>query len=149
MCGKNISRILSVLLLCWLLVWPVICSAATMSITEQEMQTLLQNSKRLGEINSYLQLNSTDSQKTLLQVSAELKASLAELQTLKAELAKLQENLLIAKSLSQSQQDLLRKTNESFQQYSNEQKQKINSLRRDRTGWEIVSVILAAVAVIK
>ena len=149
MCGKNISRILSVLLLCWLLVWPVICSAATMSITEQEMQTLLQNSKRLGEINSYLQLNSTDSQKTLLQVSAELKASQAELQTLKAELAKLQENLLIAKSLSQSQQGLLRKTNESFQQYSNEQKQKINSLRRDRTGWEIVSVILAAVAVIK
>ena len=103
------------------------------------MQTLSNNSKRLAEINSYLQLNSTDSQKTLLQVSAELKASQAELQTLKTELAKLQENLQIAKSLSQSQQDLLTKTNEFFLQFSKEQKAAQNKLKIERTVWQIVA----------
>lgn len=149
MCGRNIKRGLSALLLCWLLAWPVICSAATMSITEQEMQTLLQNSKRLGEINSYLQLNSADSQKTLLQVSAELKASQAELQTLKAELQTLRENLLIAKSLSQNQQDLLQKTNESFQQFSKEQKQIQTRLKNEKLIWMIVAGVAGYFAVSK
>lgn len=104
------------------------------------MQQLESNSKRLGEINSSLQLNSTDSVKTLLKVSAELKASKEELQMLKQELTRLQGNLLIAKSLSQSQQDLLQQTNASFAQFAKEQKLKQASLRRERTLWQIVGL---------
>ena len=113
------------------------------------MQTLSNNSKRLAEINSYLQLNSTESVKTLLKVSEELKQSKVELQTLKLELAKLQENLQIAKSLSQSQQDLLTKTNESFSQYSKEQKQIQSKLKIERTAWMIVAGIATYFAVRK
>ena len=49
----------------------------------------------------------------------------------------------------QPQATSLQTANELQAKYEKETKAKINSLRRDRTGWEIVSVILAAVAVIK
>ena len=128
-------------LLCLFLVWQPICYGATYQITEQEMQTLSNNSQRLKQINDYLQLNSTDSLKTLLKVSEELKQSQAELQTLKAELAKLQENLQTAKNLSQSQQDLLTRTNESFQQYAKEQKAIQAKLKTERTIWQVVAIV--------
>ena len=147
MCGKRIKIGLSGLL-CWLLLLAgPTCWASTYQATEQEMQTLRQNSQRLAEINSILQLNSTDSQKTLLQVSKELSESKAELITLKQELATLQATLLTARNLSQSQQELLAKTNESFQTYSKEMNSKINSLRRDRTTWEVIAGIILVGAI--
>ena len=114
------------------------CYGATLELQEQELQTLIANSNRLSEINSILQMNSTDSHKTLLLVSAELTKSQAELATLKQELVMLQETLRQVKNLSQSQQELLKKTTESFQTYSKEMNSKINSLRRDRTLLEVI-----------
>lgn len=137
------------LLLCWLLLLPTVCGAASYQVTEQEMQQLSSNSQRLSEINAILQLGSTKSQKTLLKVSAELKASQAELQTLKQELAKLQESLLLAKSLSQSQQDLLTQTNESFRQYAADMKKAQSRLKVERTAWMIVAGVAGYFAVTK
>lgn len=136
-------------MLCWLLLLPTVCLAATYQVTEQEIQTLQQNSQRLSEINAILQLDSTASQKTLLQVSAELKASQAELQTLKQELERLQTALLLAKNLSQNQQDLLSQTNESFRQYSQEQKKIQSQLRTEKTWWMIVAGVAGYFAVTK
>ena len=137
---KMLKNISSILLCCLLLALPVTgYTSPTYQVTEYEMQKLADNSKRLAEINSYLQLNSTESVKTLLKVSEELKQSKVELQTLKLELAKLQENLQTAKSLSQSQQDLLTKTNEFFLQFSKEQKAAQNKLKIERTVWQIVA----------
>lgn len=147
MCGKRIKAGLSVLLVLFLLLPHTTSLAAT--ITESEIQTLSNNSKRLAEINNYLQLNSTDSQKTLLKVSEELRQSKLELEMLKQELAKLQTDLQTAKSLSQSQQDLLQKTNESFQQYSKEQKAAQNKLKVERTIWQVVSGVALYFAVTK
>ena len=147
MCGKRIKIGLSVLLVLLLLLPHGISLAAT--ITESEIQTLSNNSKRLAEINSYLQLNSTDSQKTLLKVSEELRQSKLELEMLKQELVKLQANLQIAKSLSQSQQDLLQKTNESFQQFSKEQKAIQNKLKVERTIWQVITGVAIYFAVTK
>ena len=124
-------------------------SAATYQVTEQEIRQLESNSQRLSEINAILQLGSTESQKTLLKVSAELKQSQAELQMLKQELAKLQDSLQIAKSLSQSQQDLLTQTNESFRKYSQEQKKNQSRLKTERTLWQVVAAVAAGFAVIK
>ena len=136
MCKRLIA--LSLLLL---LAFSSTSFAATYQITEQEIQTLESNSNRLKQINDYLQLNSEQSVKTLLKVSEELKQSQAELQTLKAELAKLQENLQTAKNLSQSQQDLLTRTNESFQQYAKEQKAIQAKLKTERTIWQVVAIV--------
>ena len=126
-----------------------LCSAATYQVTEQEIKQLESNSQRLSEINAILQLGSTESQKTLLKVSAELKQSQAELQMLKAELQKLQDNLQTAKSLSQSQQDLLTQTNESFRQYANEQKKAQARLKTERTLWQVVAAVAVGAVVIK
>jgi hypothetical protein len=145
----RLKRQVSFLLACLLLLSCGLCSAATYQVTEQEMQQLSSNSQRLSEINAILQLGSTESQKTLLKVSAELKASQAELQTLKQELAKLQDSLQIAKSLSQSQQDLLTQTNESFRQYASEQKKAQARIKTERTLWMIVAGVAGYFAVTK
>ena len=145
----KLKRLVSMLLALSLLLSVGLCSAATYQVTEQEIRQLESNSQRLSEINAILQLGSTESQKTLLKVSAELKASQAELQTLEQELAKLQDSLQIAKSLSQSQQDLLTQTNESFRQYAADMKKAQSRLKVERTAWMIVAGVAGYFAVTK
>lgn len=123
--------------------------AAAYTVTEQEMQQLESNSRRLSEINAILQLDSTASQKTLLQVSKDLAESKAELQMLKQELERLQTALLLAKNLSQNQQDLLTQTNESFRQYAAEQKKAQSRLKTERAMWMIVAGVAGVFAVTK
>jgi hypothetical protein len=43
----------------------------------------------------------------------------------------------------------LTKTNESFNQYSKEMNSKVNSLRRERTIWQIVAIVAGVFAVVK
>ena len=146
MCRK-IKKLFVALLCLSLLFSQVGTCSAEYTMTEVEMQKLQQNSIRLSEINSYLQMNSSESQQTLLQVSKELQASKDELILLKAELAKLQETLQTAKNLSQSQQDLLNQTNESFKTYAKETKAKINKLNNQKTMLEILLGIAVGAAI--
>lgn len=150
MCGRNISRILSVLLLCWLLAMPGICMAATPpQLTAQDLTRLDQIFSELSGNNKILLQSSTQSALDLIRVTNELRQSRAELQELKELLARLQAaSMQTEKDLTNSN-DLLTRANQSLAVESKKMNQKINSLRRDRTGWEIVSVVLAAVAVIK
>ena len=150
MCGRNISRILSALLLCWLLAMPVSALAATpQQLTAQDLTRLDQIFSELSSNNKILLQSSTQSALDLIRVTNELRQSRAELQELKELLARLQAaSMQTEKDLTNSN-DSLTRANQSLAAESKKINQKINALRRDRTGWEIVSVILAAVTVIK
>lgn len=150
MCGKRIRVGLSGLLLCWLLAWPLTAMAATPpAITPQDSIRLEQIFSELSSNNKILLQSSTQSALDLIKVTNELRKSQQELQELKELLARLQAaSIQTERDLSNSN-DLLMRANQSLAVESKKMNDKINSLRRDRTGWEIVSVLLAAVAVIK
>lgn len=144
MCGKNIKRGLSGLLLCWLLVSPLICSASTvpLTITEAQLTDFDQNFERLQRL--------IEASKLTTSASAVLIVSLQE-RLQRADALQVQSAIIIEKMRADltRQETSLASANALQAKYEKETKAKINSLRRDRTGWEIVSVILAAVAVIK
>lgn len=144
MCGRKIKRGLSVLLCCWLLVVPVICSASTaqLTITEAQLTSFDQNFERLQRL--------IEASKLTTSASAVLIVSLQE-RLARADALQVQSAIIIEKMKTDltRQETSLQTANALQAKYEKETKAKINSLRRDRTAWEIVSVILAAVAVIK
>lgn len=147
---KTLKNTLSLLLCLLLLASPVSCWAATpQPITPQDSIRLEQIFSELSSNNKILLQSSTQSALDLIKVSRELKQSQKELQELKELLARLQAaSIQTERDLSNSNA-LLTQANQSLAAESKKMNAKINSLRRDRTAWEIVSVILAAVAVIK
>ena len=149
MCRK-IKYGLLLSLLCCVLAVPGICMAATPpAITPQDSMRLEQIFSELSSNNKILLQSSTQSALDLIRVSKELKQSRQELQELKELLARLQAASIQTERDLSSSNDLLTRANQSLAVESKKMNDKINSLRRDRTGWEIVSVLLAAVAVIK
>ena len=150
MCGKSIrQRLLSALLCCWLLAMPLTAMAATSQLTAQESERLEQIFSELSSNNKILLQSSTQSALDLIRVTNELRQSQKELQELKELLARLQAaSIQTERDLSNSN-DLLTRANQSLAAESKKINAKINSLRRDRTLWEIVSIALAATAIIK
>ena len=144
MCGKNISRILSALLLCWLLAMPVSAMAATqqLTITEEQLTSFDKNFERLKNLIEASKLTTTESAKLIVS----LQERLARADALQVQSAIIIERMRID---LEKQATSLQTVNELQAKYEKETKAKINSLRRDRTLWEIVAVIQAAVAVIK
>ena len=144
MCGKNIKIGLSGLLLCWLCFMPLICSASTgqLTITEQQLTSFDQNFERLQRLIEASKLTTSESAKLIVSLQERLQ---------RADALQVQSAIIIEKMRADltRQETSLQTANALQAKYEKETKAKINSLRRDRTGWEIVSVILAAVAVIK
>ena len=144
MCGRNIKIGLSVLLCCWLLFMPVICTASTaqLTITEAQLTSFDQNFERLQRLIEASKLTTSESAKLIVSLQERLQ---------RADALQVQSAIIIEKMRADltRQETSLQTANALQAKYEKEAKAKINSLRRDRTGWEIVSVILAAVAVIK
>ena len=144
MCGKRLNRILSVLLLCWLLAMPGICMAAMspLTISEEQLNSFDQNFARLQTLIEASKLTTSESAKLIVSLQERLA---------KADALQVQSAIIIEKMKTDlmKQETSLQTANALQAKYEKETQAKINSLRRDRTGWEIVSVILAAVAVIK
>lgn len=144
MCGKRIKIGLSVLLCLLFAFMPVICSAATpqLTITEAQLTAFDQNFERLQRLIEASKLTTSE--------SAKLIASLQE-RLARADALQVQSAIIIEKMRADltRQETSLATANALQAKYEQETKTKINSLRRDRTAWEIVSVLLAAVAVIK
>ena len=150
MCGKNIKRGLSALLCCWLLFTPLSVMAATpQPITPQDSMRLEQIFSELSSNNKILLQSSTQSALDLIRVSKELKESQRELQELKELLARLRSaSIQTERDLSNSN-DLLTRANQSLAAESKALNSKINSLRRDRTLWQIVGLAIGVFAAIK
>ena len=144
MCGRNIKCGLSALLLCWLLFMPLTCLASTaqLTITEQQLTSFDQNFERLQKLIEASKLTTNESAKLIVSLQERLQ---------RADALQVQSAIIIEKMRTDltKQETSLQTANALQAKYEKETKAKINSLRRDRTVWEIVSVILAAVAVIK
>ena len=136
---KTLKNTLSLLLCLLLLASPVIASAQTYQLTEPELMKLEQVFSELKSNNEILLSDSTKSALALIEVSRQLKQSQTELLALKELLMRLQAESIAARSeLSQANSELA-KASLSFKAYAKEQDRKVNSLRRDRTIWEIVA----------
>ena len=143
-CGRNISRILSALLLCWLLAMPLTAMAATspLTITEQQLNSFDQNFGRLQTLIQASKLTTSESAKLIVSLQERLA---------RADALQVQSAIIIEKMKTDllRQETSLQTANALQQKYEKETKAKINSLRRDRTLWEIVAVVAAIAAVIK
>jgi len=143
-CGKRLNLILSLLLLCWLLAMPLTVMAATppLTITEAQLNSFDQNFERLQNLIEASKLTTSESAKLIVSLQERLA---------RADALQIQSAIIIEKMRADlaRQETSLQTANALQAKYEKETKAKINNLRRDRTGWEIVSVILAAVAVIK
>ena len=136
---KTLKNTLSLLLCLLLLATPLTASAQTYQLTEPELAKLEQVFSELKNNNEILLSDSTKSALALIEVSRQLKQSQTELLALKELLMRLQAESIAARSeLSQANSELA-KASLSFKAYAKEQDRKINSLRRDRTIWEIVA----------
>ena len=135
------------LLLCWLLLLPTSCSAAT--ATADDLTRLDQIFSELRTNNAILMQDSTKSAMDLIEVSKQLKQSRRELQELKELLMRLQAESIAAKAESRQAQDLLTKANSELTQYAAEQKKIQSQLRTEKTVWMILAGVAAGFAVIK
>ena len=140
----NGRKYLSALLCLLLLVMPVSAMAATqqLTITEEQLTSFDRNFERLKNLIEASKLTTTESAKLIVS----LQERLARADALQVQSAIIIEKMKID---LEKQATSLQTVNELQAKYEKETRDKINSLRRDRTVWEIVSVILAAVAVIK
>ena len=139
--GRKYLSALFCLLLCCL---PLTAMAATpqLTITEEQLTSFDQNFERLQKLIEASKLTTTDSARLIVNLQERLE---------RADALQVQSAIIIEKMKTDllRQETSLQTANALQAKYEQETKAKINSLRRDRTGWEIVSVILAAVAVIK
>ena len=135
---KTLKNTLSLLLCLLLLATPVICSAATVSSTEEEIRSLLTISLEWKQINETLQLNSSDLQKKHVATLQELNAVRQELDALKLSHEKRLKSEQEAIALSGAQQSLISKTNVLFEKYSKEMKSKVHRLETENTILKIV-----------
>lgn len=143
----NLRRIS--LLLCFLLLLPTVCSAKTVSVKEETIRQLLNDSIRSKQINEILLLSSSETQKRLLETLEESRQLKKELAELKASHEKLLKNYELVIASSQKQENLLREVNELFEQYSKEQKAKIRTLNTKITVLEFIAGGLTAALIVK
>ena len=139
--GRKYLSALLCLLLCCL---PLTAMAATpqLTITEEQLNSFDQNFERLQKLIEASKLTTTDSARLIVN----LQERLARADALQVQSAIITEKM---KTDLMKQETSLQTANALQAKYEKETQAKINSLRRDRTGWEIVSVILAAVAIVK
>ena len=135
---------LSALLCLLLLAMPVSVMAATpqLTITEEQLNNFDQNFDRLQKLIEASKLTTSESAKLIVNLQERL-ARADALQVQSAIIIERMRNDLMKQETS------LQTANALQQKYEKETKAKINSLRRDRTLWEIVSIALAATAIIK
>ena len=137
---KYLSALLCLLLYCL----PLTAMAATpqLTITEEQLTSFDQNFERLQKLIEASKLTTTDSARLIVNLQERLA---------KADALQVQSAIIIEKMKTDlmRQETSLQTANALQQKYEKETKAKINSLRRDRTGWEIISVLLGVAAAIK
>lgn len=146
---KTLKNTLSLLLCLLLLASPVICSAATMSITEQELTKLEQAFAELKQNNSVLLSDSDASKLDLIRALKLLRESQDELGKLSAQLAQLKQETMLAKSDLNQASESLKLANQSFEAFAKEQKKIQTRLKNEKLIWMIVAGVAGYFAVSK
>jgi len=140
----NGRKYLSALLCLLLLAMPLSAMAATLplTITEEQLTSFDQNFERLQKLIEASKLTTTDSARLIVNLQERLA---------RADALQVQSAIIIEKQAQDltRQESSLVTANELQRKYEKETKAKINSLRRDRTIWEIVAGAAAIAALIK
>ena len=144
---KLLLLLLSALFCWWLLAASGTCLASgtpgqTVAVTMEELDRLDSIFSQLSQANGKLQNELTDSRVELQKSQEALKKARQELMQLRLQLAEL-------KSLSESQESLLQKVNESFKQYAAEQKKTRLRVKAQRNTWEAVACLAIIGCIIK
>ena len=137
---KYLSALLCLLLYCL----PLTAMAATpqLTITEEQLTNFDKNFERLQNLIEASKLTTSESAKLIVSLQERLA---------RADALQVQSAIIIEKMRIDllRQETSLQTANALQQKYEKETKEKINSLRRDRTLWEIVAVVAAGVAIFK
>ena len=148
---KKLLLLFLVLLFSW---WLFSASATCLAsgTPEPEKQTVIVEIAELDRLDSIFsqqqQINGkllnelTDSRAELLKSQAALKKAQQELRMLQLQMNEL-------KSLSESQENLLQKANESFKQYAAEQKKTRLRVKAQRNTWEAIAACLVIALAVK
>ena len=132
------------LLFCWLLVSSPICSAATITLTDQETQQYKLNSAIVEKKLNVLELSLPESSRRLLQVEEKLlksEARLAQQETLLSQYeATLKETQETLKRLNES----LLKTEQLLKQERDAHKKQVDRLKTEKIIWGIVGIAAGA-----
>ena len=145
---KLLLLFLSCLLCWWLLGASASCSASTtpepqtVAVEVSELNRLDNIFSQLSQVNGRLQNELTDSKTALIKSQAELKQAQQELQKLQLQIAML-------KSLSESQENLLQKANKSFEEYAAEQKKERMKIKAQRNAWAVAAIATCVLCIIK
>lgn len=142
------TRLIS-LLLCWLLLLPTTCGAASYQATTQDLTRLDQIFNELRTNNAILMQDSTKSALDLIEASKQLKQSQRELQELKELLMRLQAESIAAKAELKQASDSLARANSELNQFASEQKTAQARLKTERTLWQVVAAVAVGAVVIK
>ena len=134
---KMLRNILSMLLCCLLLVSPVTSWASeaqpeVLTITQEQLTSFDQNFARLQNLIEASKLTTTESAKLIVSLQERLA---------KADSLQVQSAIIIEKMRTDltKQEASLVTANELQVKYEKETKAKINSLRMDRTIWEVIA----------
>ena len=140
----NGRKYLSALLCLCLLCTPLTAMAATppLTITEAQLTAFDQNFARLNSLIAASKLTTSESAKLIVNLQERLA---------RADALQVQSAIIIEKMKADlmKQETSLQTANALQEKYEKETRAKINSLRRDRTTWEIVAGLAAIAAVIK
>ena len=130
------------LLLCswWLYSAPATASAAG-TPAPQKVTVEMAELDRLDSIFSQLSQRSGKLQNELTDSRTELAKSQEALKKAQQELMQLRLQLAALKSLSENQENLLQKANESFKEYAAEQKRTRLRIKAQRNTWEAVACL--------
>ena len=145
---KLLLLFLSLLFCSWLFSAPATCSASgtqekqTVTVEIAELDRLDSIFSQQQQINGKLLNELTDSRAELLKSQAALKKAQQELRMLQLQMNEL-------KSLSESQENLLQKANESFKQYAAEQKKTRLRGKTQRNTWEAIACLAIIGCIIK
>lgn len=112
------------------------------TLSEQELETLEQNSSELAKINEQLQATCSGQEVQLTTLREQLTQAQELSLRLKSQIDKLT-------AQSAEQQSLIKKTNESLQKFAQEEKRARLRIKRQRNAWEAAAALLACVAIQK
>ena len=144
---KLLLLFLALLFSWWLFSASATCSAS--EIPKQAMMVEIAELDRLDNIFSQLSQRNGKLQNELTDSKTELLKSQEALKKARQELTQLRLQITVLKSLSENQENLLQKANESFKEYAAEQKKTRLRVKAQRNFWECIAAAAVVALIVK
>ena len=138
-----------VCLFCWWLFSAQATCWASGTPEPQKVTVEISELNRLDNIFSQLSQRNGKLQNELTDSKTELLKSQEALKKAQQELTQLRLQITVLKSLSENQENLLQKANESFKEYASEQKKTRLRVKAQRNFWECIAAAAVVALIVK